>query len=53
MTVRDAIQRICWAHRHYGSRRVGAQLRREGLMVNRKRMQRLMREDNLLAIRKR
>lgn len=53
MTVREAIQRLCVAHRHYGSRRVGAQLRREGLIVNRKRVQRLMREDNLLAIRKR
>lgn len=53
MAVRDAIQRACLAHRHYGSRRVTALLRRAGLAVNRKRVARLMREDNLLAVRRR
>jgi transposase InsO family protein len=37
----------------YGSRRITAELRRGGLSVNRKRVQRLMREDNLLCLRKR
>ncbi|MEP6838219.1 MAG: IS3 family transposase, partial [Bradyrhizobium sp.] len=36
--VRDAIQRLALAHRHYGYRRISAQLRREGLAVNRKRV---------------
>jgi transposase InsO family protein len=50
--VRDAIQRICLAHRFYGYRRVTAQLRREGWCVNRKRVLRLTRNDNLLCLRK-
>jgi putative transposase len=51
--VRDAIQRLALAHPHYGYRRIAAQLRREGLAVNHKRVLRLMREDNLLCLRKR
>lgn len=51
--VRDAIQRLALAHRHYGYRRIAARLRREGLAVNRKRVLRLMREDNLLCLRRR
>jgi len=51
--VRDAIQRVALAHRHYGYRRIAAQLRREGMAVNRKRVLRLMREDNLLRLRRR
>jgi putative transposase len=50
--VRDAIQRLALAHRHYGYRRIAVQLRREGLAVNRKRVLRLMREDNLLCLRR-
>ena len=53
MAVRDAIQRIALEHRFYGHRRIGAQLRREGFVVNRKRVLRLMRRDNLLCLRKR
>jgi len=51
--VRDAVQRVALAHRHYGYRRIAAQLRREGWLVNRKRVLRLMREDNLLCLRAR
>jgi transposase InsO family protein len=51
--VRDAIQRIALKNRHYGHRRIASQLRREGLTVNRKRVLRLMRQDNLLCLRKR
>ena len=51
--VRDAIQRLALAHRRYGYRRIAAQLRREGLAVNRKRVLRLMRQDNLLCLRRR
>jgi putative transposase len=50
--VRDAIQRLALAHRHYGYRRITAQLRRDGLVVNHKRVLRLMRRDNLLCLRK-
>ena len=37
----------------YGYRRMTAELRRRGQRVNRKRVLRLMREDNLLCLRKR
>jgi putative transposase len=53
MELRDAIQRIAVAHRHYGYRRVTMQLRRQNWVVNHKRVARLMRLDNLLAVRKR
>ena len=51
--VRDAIQRIVLANRRYGYRRIAAQLRRDGLVANHKRVLRLMRRDNLLCLRKR
>jgi transposase InsO family protein len=51
--VRDTIQRLALAHRHYGYRRIAAQMRREGWAVNHKRVLRLMRQDNLLCLRKR
>ena len=51
--VCDAIQRVALANRSYGYRRVAAQLRREGWAVNRKRVLRLMRADNLLCLRAR
>ncbi len=48
----DAIQHICLKHKYYGYRRVTATLRRQGHIVNAKRVLRLMREDNLLAQRR-
>ena len=51
--VRDAIQRVALANRYYGYRRIAAQLRRDGLVANHKRVLRLMRRDNLLCLRKR
>jgi putative transposase len=51
--VRDAIQRLALAHQHYGYRRIAAQMRREGWAVNHKRVLRLMRQDNLLCLRRR
>jgi putative transposase len=51
--LRDAVQRLALAHRHYGHRRLAALLQREGWPVNRKRVLRLMREDNLLCLRRR
>ena len=54
MEVRSAIQQIVLSHRRrYGYRRVTAELRRQGLLVNHKRVARLMREDNLLAVQRR
>ena len=54
MEVRDAIQKVALEHRRrYGYRRMSVELRRRSLIVNHKRVLRLMREDNLLAIRTR
>jgi transposase InsO family protein len=50
--LRDAIQRLALAHRHYGYRRIAALLGREGWQANHKRVLRLMREDNLLCLRR-
>jgi putative transposase len=51
--VRDAVQRVALANRRYGYRRIAAQLRRDGIVANHKRVLRLMRQDNLLCLRKR
>ena len=54
MEVRSAIQQIALEHRRrYGYRRISAELRRRGMQVNHKRVLRMMREDNLLCLRKR
>ena len=51
MEVRSTIQAIAVEHRRrYGYRRVTAELRRRGMLVNHKRVARIMREDNLLAV---
>ena len=51
MEVRSAIQQIAMEHRRrYGYRRISAELRRRGMPVNHKRVARIMREDNLLAV---
>ena len=51
--LRDQVQRVALEWPTYGSRRITAELRRCGLPVNRKRVQRVMREDNLLGLRQR
>jgi putative transposase len=51
MAVRSAIQQIAVEHRRrYGYRRIAAELRRRGMLVNHKRVARIMREDNLLGV---
>jgi putative transposase len=51
MEVRSMIQAIAVEHRRrYGYRRITAELRRRGMLVNHKRVARIMREDNLLAV---
>ena len=52
MAIRAAIQKVVLAHRRrYGYRRVTVDLHRQGMRINHKHVLRLMREDNLLAIR--
>ena len=53
MDLRDAIQRIALEWPSYGRPRITAELRRQGWTVNPKRVYRLLREDNLLCVRKR
>src|ERR1700752_3037460 len=51
MEVRSEIQKIVLEHRRrYGYRRITAELRRRGMPVNHKRVVRIMRKDNLLAL---
>jgi transposase InsO family protein len=51
MEVRSAIQQIAMEHRRrYGYRRISVELRRRGMVVNHKRVARIMREDNWLAV---
>jgi putative transposase len=50
MHVQSEIQRITLEHRwRYGYRRMTAELRRQGMLVNHKRVARIMRDDNLIA----
>ena len=51
--LRDRIQRVAIKRSVYGYRRITKELQREGLTVNHKRVLRIMREDNLLCLRKR
>ena len=52
MAARVSIQEVVLRHRRrYGYRRVTEDLHRQGMVINHKRVARIMREDNLLAIR--
>ncbi len=53
MDLRDVIQRIALQWPSYGRPRITAELRRQAWRVNPKRVYRLMREDNLLCLRRR
>jgi putative transposase len=53
MDLRDAIQRIALEWPSYGRPRITAELRRRGWRVNPKRVHRILRQDNLLCVRKR
>ena len=53
MDLRDEMQKIALEWPSYGSRRITRELKDHGWDVNRKRVQRLMREDNLLCVSKR
>lgn len=52
MVLRSAVQNVVMQHEwRYGYRRVAAELRARGMIVNHKRIARVMREDNLLGVR--
>jgi putative transposase len=51
--LRDEIQKIALDFPCYGRRRIAAELKRRGWKVNHKRVHRIMREDNLLCLRRR
>jgi len=52
LALRSAIQDVVMEHRwRYGYRRVAEELRTQGWIVNHKRIARIMRDDNLLAVR--
>jgi transposase InsO family protein len=53
MDLRDEMQKIALEWPSYGSRRMTRELKGRGWDVNRKRVQRLMQEDNLLCVVKR
>ena len=53
LDLRDIIQRIALEFPCYGRPRITAELRRQGWKVNHKRVGRILREDNLLCIRRR
>ena len=51
LDLRATMQQIYLEHRQrYGYRRLTKELRRRGWQVNRKRVQRLMQQDNLMAL---
>jgi len=53
LKLRDAMHKVALDWPAYGSRRMARELKKLGWKVNRKRIQRLMREDNLLCLAKR
>jgi putative transposase len=53
MELQDEIQKIAIKNPAYGYRRITAELARRKRVVNRKRVLRMMREDNLLCLRRR
>ena len=53
VALRDQIQKIALAYPAYGYRRITRELGRRGYAANHKRVLRLMRQDNLLCLRRR
>ncbi len=53
LDLRDEVQKIALDMPAYGRRRITAELQRRGWEVNHKRIHRIMREDNLLCLRRR
>jgi putative transposase len=53
MEIRDQMQKVALESPAYGYRRITAELQQRGFEVNHKRVLRMMREDNLLCVRRR
>ena len=53
MIIKDELQQIALSFPRYGYRRMTVELHHRGYLVNHKKVLRLMKEDNLLCIRKR
>ena len=53
LDLRDEIQRIALEFPYYGWPRITAELEKRGCPANHKRVYRIMREDNLLCLRRR
>jgi putative transposase len=53
MEIRDEMQKIAVEWPSYGYRRITAELQNRGFAINHKRVLRMMREDNLLCVRRR
>jgi transposase InsO family protein len=53
LDLRDEIQRIALEYPYYGWPRITAELKRRGWQAHHKRVYRIMREDNLLCLRRR
>jgi transposase InsO family protein len=53
LDLRDELQRIAVEFPYYGWRRMQKELKDRGWVVNHKRVRRMMREDNLLCLRRR
>jgi len=53
LDLRDEMQRIAVEFPYYGWRRMQKELKERGWIVNHKRVRRIMREDNLLCLRRR
>lgn len=51
--LRDQVQKVALRLRRYGRRRVIEELRRQGCMASKTKIRHILREDNLLAVRKR
>ncbi len=53
VALRDAVQRAALRHRGYGYRRITPLLQRSGFVVGEEKVRRILRSDNLLAVRRR
>jgi putative transposase len=53
MALRDAIQKAALDHRSFGYRRIKILIENAGFLVGVKKVRRIMRQDNLLAVRRR
>jgi putative transposase len=53
VALRDAVQRIALAHRDHGYRRITPLVQRDGFVVGEEKVRRILKTDNLLAVRRR